>query len=65
MFLRLKNCTQSQDDVQIECKGKQNIQIDLCLSQAQDGLTATEPPTLLADLTHHKELGKEESRNKW
>lgn len=32
MFLRPKNCTQSQDDAQIECKGKQKIQIDPSLS---------------------------------
>lgn len=61
----MKNCMVSQDDVQTECKGKQNIQIGLTLgiSQVQDGLTSTGPSPLLADPAHHQE-GREEFRRK-
>lgn len=62
----MKNGMLSQDDVQTEWKGKQNIQIGLILgiSQVQDGLTSTGPSTLLADPEHHQE-GREEFRRKW
>lgn len=62
----MKNFMLYQDDVQTECKGKQNIQIGLTLgiSWVQDGLTSTGPSPLLADPAHHQE-GREEFRKEW
>lgn len=62
----MKYCMLSQDDVQTESKGKQNIQIGLTLaiSWVQDGLTSTGPSPLLTDPTHHQG-GREEFRKKW
>lgn len=34
MFFVMKNCMPSQDDVQTECKGKQNIQTNLTIGMS-------------------------------